>query len=489
MKKIISIFLLISVLVITACSGTRQQPEDSESAVGTAGTGVSETEYSPDIEAVDYNGAELNFLTRSVTENYIRQTDDISAEEENGNALNDEIFRRNSRVMEKYNLVFNITVQNEIGSIIKKSVGAGDDQFDIIFNGINENTAIAAQGYLMDLNKIPHVDISRNYWNRPIMEDMSVYGKYYLGISNLNIQAYFSSGIYYFNKQLAADYGIEDPYRLVRSGQWTFDRMVELCRDVSLDLNGNGIFDENDRYGMTYNNFAWQIMFYGIGETFVTRDTEGQLEFNNQNQRIIDFVQKMMPVSLDNNVVLYSENYKNLGGEYRITVCQNAFNEGRVLFWLEAMYGVPSLRDMERDFGIIPSPKYDEAQDSYYSFIHTTHGSSVIIPQTVSDTDRCGRILEEITYQSGSVRNAFIETTLKGKYARDNDSGDMIDIIIKNIRTDYALLLNLSGLSIDSDMRKLMDKGSSDIVSLYASNLDKYSGILEKYNGQMKEFQ
>lgn len=194
-----------------------------------------------------------------------------------------------------------------------------------------------------------------------------------------------------------------------------------------------------------------------------------------------------MPVSQDNEVVLYSENYKHLGGNYRVDVCQNAFNEGRALFWLEAMYGVPTLRNMERDFGILPVPKFDESKENYASFIHTGHGSSVTIPVTVRDTDMVGRVLEDLTYDSADVRDAFIETTLKGKYARDNESADMIDIIINNIRTDYALLLNTYGLQLDNDMRTMMNSGSTEISSLFASKSESYNAAIEKYNIAMKE--
>ena len=109
------------------------------------------------------------------------------------------------------------------------------------------------------------------------------------------------------------------------------------------------------------------------------------------------------------------------------------------------------------------------------------------MPITVSDTDMVGRVLEDLTYASAGVRAAFIDTTLKGKYARDNDSADMIDLIINNIRTDYALLLNTSGLTLDSDLRSAMDKGSTDIGSLFAAKLEPYQTALDKYNQVMSE--
>lgn len=488
MKKTAAILLILSLLLTcAACQGTDTASDSEPVATDAVTSEPVEIDYNPNLEAIDCGGDTFKIISRK-PDGYVRQLDDISAEEQNGDYLNDAIYKRNSLIMDKYNLNFEIIADSgDITGKVRTAISSGDDAYDLVINGVNSNVSQSAEGLFYDLGELPNVDITKPYWSRSIMEDMSIFGKHYVGISDLTIQAYYASGIIYFNKQLAEDFGLEDPYTLVREGDWTFDKMIGLCRDVSRDLNGNQEFDEQDQYGLTFNNFAWQILFYGGGETFIRKNDDGSLYFDSANERILNFLQKLMPVSQDSEVVLYSENYSRLGGNYRIDVCQNAFNEGRSLFWLEAMYGVPTLRDMERDFGILPVPKFDAAQEEYASFIHTTHGSSVAVPVTVADADRVGRVLEDLTYYSSGVRDAFIETTLKGKYARDNESADMIDIIIDNIRTDYALLLNNAGLSIDTDMRRAMDNGSTDIGSLFASKSDAYNSALEKYSAAMEE--
>ncbi len=470
----------LAATMLVGCGGGSGEVGETTTASDTTASTVTEANLDPQIEAVDYGGASFRFLTRT-PDGYNRQLDDISAEEEDGTHLNDAIYRRNSLVMDKYNLKFETTDTTEAYQTIRTSIASGDDEFDTAFLAINDSVALSADGYVYDLNEIEHIDITKPYWSNAIMNDISIFGHNYVGISNLTTQAFFSTGIFYFNKQLAEDYKLESPYDLVRSGDWTFDKMISLCRDVSKDLNGNNEFDEKDQYGLTFNNFAWQIFFYGGGESFVAKEKDGTLKLDSSNERIINYLQKLMPISQDEEVVLYSENYAKLGGNYRVDVCKNAFAEGRSLFWLEAMYGVPSLRDMEMDFGILPAPKFDAEQEDYASFIHTTSGSSLVVPVTVGDTDRVGRVIEDLTYNSSGVRDAFVEVTLKGKLARDNDSADMIDIIIDSIRTDYALLLNAYGLALDGDMRGYMNSGSTDISSLFASKGEAYESALAKY--------
>lgn len=286
MKRTIAIATLLALATSAAACG--------EAGTGdtTAGTAVvtndlAETEYKPNIEAKDYGGADFTILTRK-TDTYTRQLDDISAAEENGTPLNDEIFKRNSRVMNKYNLVFNIVSDSNVTTMLRNSIAADDDEFQIVFNGISDSVALSAEGFLYDLSTFPYLDITQSYWSNAIMDDISIYNKNYIGISDLTIQAYFASGIIYFNKQLAEDYKIDDPYQLVRDGDWTFDKMIELCRNVSADVNGNNEYDEKDQYGLTFNNFAWQILYYGGGETFVKKDAEGSLYLDSKNERIIN---------------------------------------------------------------------------------------------------------------------------------------------------------------------------------------------------------
>ena len=484
------LFLLAALLVSCGQSeqtadtpGTENAPSAApvQEAVTEALPGY--TQYDPQLPAIDGGGKDFNFITRELDGTYCRQLDDISAEAANGDVINDALFERNSRVMEKYNVKFNVQLSNAVADNVKKSVSAGDAAWDILFEGVASNVQLASQNMLTSLDTLDAVDISRPYWCQGMMEDLSFGGQHYLGVGDLTLQAYFSSGIVYFNKTLASSYDLENPYDLLDSGKWTLDKLISMCKSVSADLDGSGVYDEKDQYGITYNNFAWQIMFYGSGLKMVEKDADGKLYFNGTDERIISTLQRLMPISGDPTVCLYSENFKHIGGNYRMDVCQNAFFEGRALFWLEAMYGVTTLRSMELDFGILPVPKYSEEQKDYSSFIHTVHGSSVAVPLTVTDPALTGSILEELSYlSSGGARDAFIEKNLKGKISRDNESARSIDIIMNSICSDYTLLLTSYGLTIDTDMRKLMDQASTDVMSVFEKNTSKYEKILTKFN-------
>ncbi|MCR5262366.1 MAG: hypothetical protein K6D94_00715, partial [Clostridiales bacterium] len=113
MKKLSLLLALIMILSAAACGGGTDAPAANTTALGdtpgepqTAPESV-EPSFDPMIEAVDYGGQHIGILVPQ-TDAYCRLIDDMSAETENGNALNDAIYRRNSKIMEKYNVVFDI---------------------------------------------------------------------------------------------------------------------------------------------------------------------------------------------------------------------------------------------------------------------------------------------------------------------------------------------------------------------------------------------
>lgn len=86
------------------------------------------------LEIKDFGGYNVRILTRADTGTWF--TLDVTAEEENGDAINDAVFRRNQKIEEDYN----ITIEriSEEGAdhvnLITQSVLAGDDTYDLVLS-------------------------------------------------------------------------------------------------------------------------------------------------------------------------------------------------------------------------------------------------------------------------------------------------------------------------------------------------------------------
>lgn len=103
----------------TGDSGETVTTVDGETATDTESVG---TEY-PELEAEDFGGAEITFLVVEPNEvnNRLRE---INVTEENGDILNDSVFRRNVIIEDKYNIKLEV-VEANVADSISKVVNSG----------------------------------------------------------------------------------------------------------------------------------------------------------------------------------------------------------------------------------------------------------------------------------------------------------------------------------------------------------------------------
>ena len=95
------------------------------------------------------------------------------------------------------------------------------------------------------------------------------------------------------------------------------------------------------------------------------------------------------------NVVINLHHYEGNQDIYQLQT--KMFSEDRVLMMWIRMRVVETLRNMTTDFGIIPLPKYEEAQESYYHTVNRYTGAAIAIPNSSAiDPQMVGVIVEAI---------------------------------------------------------------------------------------------
>jgi hypothetical protein len=127
-----------------------------------------------------------------------------------------------------------------------------------------------------------------------------------------------------------------------------------------------------------------------------------------------------------------------------------SFIDNRVLFNNAGMNRVTLFRSMETDFGIIPPPKFDEQQENYYSSITTQSATAFIIPITITDDDigTVGAIIDQLASKSRqTLLPAYYTTNIQIQLLRDEDSGEMMDLIFANRVFDLGLIHNFGGVA------------------------------------------
>ncbi len=471
MKKRYLALLLLG-LLLSGCGGT-QTDIPAETTADTAAEVVeTEISYDPMIEAVDCGGRDYTILSRLCDgTNYCYPYREFLAEESTGEAINDAVFARNTFLEEKYNFVLNAPedAANDVEGTAKKAIMAGDAMYDMLNIRYSSAYNLSIAGLLQNINDMPYVDFTKPYWRESIMKNASVAGKNYFATGDMNLSSLNGVGVVFFNKEMAEDMNVTGLYDTVRAGDWTFDTFTEYCKGVSNDLNGDQIYNEEDVFGLTTNGFAWQPFFAGTDSTIISKDENDIPVFNWDTEHNIDIISRIISFVNDRESVILMNQYPNLESIGWGQASINMFSENRALFWIEIIYGIHQLREMDKDFGILPMPKYDENQDNYASYIHCGWPCTMAIPVTSTDTDLTGRLLEDMAYQSSTtIRPAFYDVTLKGKVARDNESGEMLDIIYSNINLDIAVLLQ-ERLPVDTNMRNFLIKNTTDFVSTITS--------------------
>ena len=129
---------------------------------------------------------------------------------------------------------------------------------------------------------------------------------------------------------------------------------------------------------------------------------------------------------------------------------------------------------MDTEFGILPFPKYNENQEKYITRI--SFFDMFTVPITVSDLDRTSAIIEVLNCESGNiVIPAYYEISLKTKYARDNDSSGMLDLIMEHRVVDLGDTIWVGEIR-DGWLAAMYQNNNRNI----ASTAKKYSRLMSK---------
>jgi hypothetical protein len=143
------------------------------------------------------------------------------------------------------------------------------------------------------------------------------------------------------------------------------------------------------------------------------------------------------------------------------------------------MNRVTLLRDMETDFGIIPPPKFNNEQSDYCVAIHPGCTSSIAIPVTVENTERTGTILEALTAESKyTLLPAYYDISLKTKFARDDESQEMLDIIFANRIYDLGQVFSWGNAQAFYEQQ--LSKGTGNLTSYWEKNEIKITTAMQK---------
>ena len=394
-------------------------------------------------------------------------------ESENGEVLNDAAYQRNRDVEERFgaSIAYHVLEGSytEPGEALKKSVMAGDSDYDLVivhpFGGL---TGLISGGIVGDWNALDNIDLSKPYWNASFNRNLAIGPLLPCSSSDF---IYFNAGCIYFNREIQESIGLDSPYLSVRDGSWTWEKLRGAAASAYTDLNGNGSEDTDDRFGFTVVlNHRMIPNTYSCGIMSTSFSQDGSPSFENiaseKMQSVVDMFYKLLYES--------SGVHAFKSGEDELSI----FRGGRSLFTEYVTQNIAVLRDLEFDYGMLPLPKYDEAQKDYVTLAQS---NVMVYPSNAEDLSFTGAMIEALSCESyNKVMPALYETTFENKYLRDDDSYAMFNIIKSSLT--YDILWNYTeGSDLCYFFNKLMEKGSADLASFYSKYGEKTQKTLTDF--------
>ncbi|MBQ9151996.1 MAG: hypothetical protein IJX72_07075 [Clostridia bacterium] len=489
-KKIRILCLFLALLMITsvfvACG------ENDEPGVESGGTGtnasVTEEETDPVEDAltelredVSWGGNDFGIL-------YVNEfgfTEEVEAEkdvsnESSSSVINDAVFERNTLFEEYCDLTFVLipVANSAVTGRIQGEVQTATGDFQLITTTTDTAANNATSGYLYNYLDLD-IDYEQEWWDAGTLE-FALDGRVFFMDGPFNIVDDDVTFVMMFNKELREEYKIANPYDTVKAGDWTLEAFNSIISQLATD-NGDGKWDEKDTYGFSTPSSIGNTFFYGAGLQYVANSREmdaPELVLASKMEQALEVLSLARSIVHDNN-----STYVAVQGDE--PVAKDVFIQGRSLFYCEAASYLRGLNaTMEREYGVIPIPKYNKDQVNYTTWRHSI-GSTLSIPTSVGkdDMEQFSNVLEVYTLLSQKlVRPAYYEVMLTTRNVQDVESSEMLDLIFQHRTYDMAMYFtNLGFASLFSDAVASSGDNFSSKYSSASRGFDKkVSSILRK---------
>lgn len=493
-KRLLPFTLAITLLASSAvsCSDTGASNVAQDTADSTVPVTEAVTEDPKQAAKADYYASLPAFSGTTGEIRFVGDTGDIAVEAEDGEKLNDAMYRRNIEIEDRFGISIVHTEyddRNALNNDIRNAVNAGDAVIDVISAFTNDIEPLFTAGYLVNLKDLPNISWDEPWWDKPNNDNISVGGYQFCAISELCHNGNNVMAMLVMNKELAANYDIEIPYQMVRDGKWTYDALYEIAKQVPLDSNGDGKMDVNDDIVAVTgeaNNLIGIILSCGID--YFVKDENDYPVFTLNSEENANRYEKIFNIFTDHERMLtvdITPGVKDVWGTWN-----TKFRSGGSLFMMDYPVNFSYYLDFETDYAVLPMPKYNEAQENYRTMTHTRFTSAVCVPKVHPATDGdIGLILDVMSYLSYvDVVPTFTETYLENRYIRDEESAEMLRIAMDSKYIDLSTVVLQSSLgSVGSIPLNAIRRGTNTFVSDIQKKEKSIQNAIEKLHTTVAE--
>lgn len=357
--------------------------------------------------------------------------------ENNGDAISEARLKINGIVEKKYSTsIMNVKAVSDEAMVeeLRKASSAELYYADLLSFAADELGFYISSDSLMNMNSIPYIDYSAEYFNTSAIEQMSAGYKTYAVAGAATEDPRFRYVICY-NKGLVSDIGIEDPYDILEQGSWTWDKFREMTIQVSdaalTDSTGNKVWGlVSDEYYETFSNIVGTCYNLNYLHCGVGHVPEFSLD-SDLLDTVADLCRKMIYID---------DAYLECLGE-NVDSCTLYGRRGS-LFWLGMLNDVQKLADFGEYVSVMPLP-LSEVDGDAASYTNLSLTTVLSAPKELATLDRLSLFL--VAYNAAAYRflnNSAVEHMAYNSVS-DNRSLNVLDSILSIEPTyDFALLVS-----------------------------------------------
>ena len=498
MTKLLS--AVLAVLLLSACStatdNTAADPAaETPTAAEPSAPEAAETdppEYvdpGRDYEGATFTTAAIDYYSQGGGNWVAQDYCEAYTDEMTGEILNDAIYERNNKVSDTLNVkmaTFPLTSYGSAGTELRSSLLGGETSIDLsLMNGSSLPTVLSS-GLLQNLLNFDRVDYAHSWWDQTSVEEFTVMGTLFAVTGDISLGISLSPITYFFNKQMIADSNLEDPYTLVREGRWTADKSIEMAEAAARDVNGNGKADvEEDHFGMALEGLSMVYAIHASGINLTSKDADGVPYIDVDEEGAVAVLEKYLPFFNTADVTMYAGKIGGYSNVFRELFLPSLM-ENRLLFFSNQLLVAMNLREMDSDFGILPHPKLEESQADYLCPVSYWWATFAIVPKVNSRYDLTGDMMEAMGYYSRQlITPAYMEKSIQGKSLRDEESLDMLNLILSHRVYELAAIYDWGG--VNSMFSEMSSNPSANFASTYKSKQKLAGKNLEKTVEEIRE--
>ena len=502
MKRFLALILalLTVTLLFAGCNGKKTGNQG-----GTAPPDDGTTDLNPPSNTRTWNDlpqdkydADFVILGRGDTGTW--DTVDLAAKEEDtaGNQLSSAVYNRNAAVERRHDVTIKYSPisDDDVAEKLDVFMRAGINDYALYDLTLTTWGAGVIKGYFKNLYEFSELQLDEPWWDQRFVQQLSLYDQIYGVLSDATYVDKMATWATVFNKEMLSAYDITDnPYDLVRNGQWTYESMIAMGKKAQADVDGDGkitLGTKGDVYAIAGETMNIAVFMQGCGMPVAAyEDGDIYLNLADKKEQADTIFKAVYDLVADSEFAYLAEVH-----EQRWKGGRDFFEAQQSLFFVGGINNLHQyFRAFSYDYGVLPMPKYSVGQTEYYDAVNAYNCPAFAIPSNAENASMSAVVMQAMACRGqNSLVAVFYDTILKGNSVRDADSWEMLDLIFASRSFDLGTIYGLGGFVdgygghlIDLIVNKQKDQLSSTIDSFAGTAKDAIEDLVNYYDKNIKQ--